>query len=52
MVTAAIKLEGTCSTTKKLVDVIASRGDGIPAELFQILKADAVKALHSIRQQI
>ena len=27
-------------------------GDGIPAELFQILKDDAVKALHSIRQQI
>ena len=30
----------------------ASGGDRIPAELFQILKADAVKALHSIRQQI
>ena len=30
-----------------------SSGDnGIPAELFQILKYDAVKALHSIRQQI
>ena len=27
-------------------------GDGIPAELFQILKDDAVKALHSICQQI
>ena len=27
-------------------------GDGIPAELFQILKGDAVKVLHSIRQQI
>ena len=26
----------------------ASGGDGIPAELFQILKDDAVKALHSI----
>ena len=26
----------------------ASRGDGIPAELFQILKDDAVKALHSL----
>ena len=24
----------------------ASRGDGIPAELFQILKVDAVKVLH------
>ena len=30
----------------------ASGGDGIPVELFQILKDDAVKALHSIYQQI
>ena len=30
----------------------ANAGDGIPAELFQILKDDAVKALHSICQQI
>ena len=30
----------------------ASGGDGIPAELFQILKDDAVKALHSICQHI
>ena len=29
-----------------------SIGDGIPAELFQILKDDAVKVLHSICQQI
>ena len=29
----------------------ASGGDGVPAELFQILKDDAVKALHSICQQ-
>ena len=29
----------------------ASGGDGIPAELFQILKEDAVKVLHSICQQ-
>ena len=34
-------------TTKK-----ASRGDGIPVELLQILKDDAVKVLHSILQQI
>ena len=34
-------------TTKK-----ASEGDGIPVELFQILKDDAVKRLHSICQQI
>ena len=30
----------------------ASGGDGIPAELFQILKDDAVKVLHSMYQQI
>ena len=34
-------------TTKK-----ASGGDGIPVEIFQILKDDAVKVLHSICQQI
>ena len=37
---------GSISTNK------ASGGDGIPAELFQILKDDAVKALYSICQQI
>ena len=36
-----------CITTSK-----ASGGDGIPVELFQILKDDAVKVLHSICQQI
>ena len=36
-----------CITTNK-----ASGGDGIPVELFQILKDDAVKVLHSICQQI
>ena len=30
----------------------ASGGDGIPVELFQILKNDVVKVLHSICQQI
>ena len=30
----------------------ATEGDGIPVELFQILKEDAVKVLHSICQQI
>ena len=29
-----------------------SGGDGIPVEIFQILNDDAVKVLHSIRQQI
>ena len=36
------------STTKNK----ASLGDGIPVELFQIVKDDAVKVLHSICQQI
>ena len=45
----SVKLSGPSSstTTNK-----ASGGDGIPAKLFQILKDDAVKALHSICQQI
>ena len=30
----------------------ASRGDGIPAEPFQVLKYDAIKVLHSVWQQI
>ena len=30
----------------------ATEGDGIPVELFQILRDDAVKMLHSICQQI
>ena len=30
----------------------ASRGDGIPVKLFQILKDDAVKVLHSVCQEI
>ena len=37
---------GSITTTK------ASGGDGIPVKLFQILKNDAVKVLHSICQQI
>ena len=46
-----LKCEVKCAlesiTTNK-----ASKGDGIPVELFQILKDDAVKVLHSICQQI
>ena len=42
-----IKWVFVCITTNR-----ASRGDGIPAELFQILKDDAVKLLHSTCQQI
>ena len=37
---------GSISTNK------AGRGDGIPVDLFQILKEDAVKVMHSICQQI
>ena len=37
---------GSITTSK------ASGGDGTPVELFQILKDDAVKVLHSIYQQI
>ena len=46
-----LECEGKCAlgniTTNK-----ASGGDGIPVELFQILKDDAMKVLHSICQQI
>ena len=42
-----VKLAWGSITTNK-----ASGGDGIPVELFQILKDDAVKVLHSICQQI
>ena len=38
-----VKLAIRSSTTNK-----ANGGDGIPVELFQILKDDAVKVLHSI----
>ena len=38
---------GNITTTNK-----ASGGDGIPTELFKILKDDAVEMLHSICQQI
>ena len=37
---------------KRITTNKASGGDGIPVELFQILKDDAVKVLHSICQQI
>ena len=43
----AVKCALESITTNK-----ASGGDGIPIELFQILKDDAVKVLHSICQQI
>ena len=46
-VTIEVKWALESITTNK-----ASGGDGIPAELFQILKDDAVKMLHPICQQI
>ena len=39
-------------TTQIITMNKASGGDGIPVELFQILKDDAVKVLHSVCQQI
>ena len=44
-----------CEVKWALISIImskSSRGDGITVELFQILKDDAVKGLHSICQQI
>ena len=44
-----------CEVKKALESITtnkASGGDGIPVELFQILKDDAVKVLHSICQKI
>ena len=35
-----------------ILECKASGGDGIPVELFQILKDDAGKVLHSICQQV
>ena len=37
---------------KWVLGSITMHNDGIPVELFQILKDDAVKVLHSIHQQI
>ena len=39
-------------TLESIITNKASEGDGIPVELFQILKDDVVKVLHSICQQI
>ena len=39
-------------TLRRITMNKGSGGDGIPAELFQILKDDTVKVLHSICQQI
>ena len=42
-----------CEVKQALVSISTNKvsgGDGIPAELFQILKDDAVKVLHSVGQ--
>ena len=44
-----------CEVKQTLGNIVASKasgGDGIPAELFKILKDDGVKVLYSICQQI
>ena len=44
-----------CEVKRTIESIIRNKvsgGDGIPVELFQILKDDAVKVLHSICQQI
>ena len=44
-----------CKVTRALGSITTNKangGDGIPVELFQILKDDAVKVLHSICQKI
>ena len=44
-----------CEVKRTLAGITTSKasgGDGIPVELFQLLKEDAVKVLHSICQQI
>ena len=54
-----VQLSHPYMTTGKIIDLTrwtfvgeVSGGDGIPVELFQILKDDAVRALHSICQQV
>ena len=47
-----LNLNGSMTTLESVTMNKASGGDGIPVELFQILKDDAVKVQHSICQQI
>ena len=46
-----LECEAMCALGSTAVNK-ASGGDGIPAELFQTLKDDDIKVLHSICQQI
>ena len=56
VVTTYSQTSGVCGEVKWTLGSIttnkASRGDGFPVDLFQILKDDAGKLLHSICQQI
>ena len=47
-----LKYKDNCALGRSITMNKASGGDGILAELFQILKDDAVKVLHSVCQQI
>ena len=49
---AGQRLTDFCQENVLVIANKASGGDGIPAELFQILKDDAVKVLYSMYQQI
>ena len=42
--------EVKCALVRSIITNKASEGDGIPVELFQFLKDEAVKVLHSICQ--
>ena len=46
------ELKETNNILGSIITNKANEGNGIPAELFEILKVDAVKVLHSICQQI
>ena len=50
--TDILECEVKWALKKKITINKASGGNGIPVELFQILKGDAVKLLYLIRQQI
>ena len=52
MLVAILTLLGFSKVKESIATNKASGGDGVPVELFQILKDDAVKVLHSICQQV
>ena len=52
LVTCGTRHNGSRKSLGSITTNKASGGDGIPAELLQILKDDAIRVLHSIYQQI